>query len=853
MNILQKKIMTFAKKELKNKYGDSIKNYRKHKIFDLLYSRSSTFTINYKEILILNNYKEYNKRYYKRKESFLKLVKILKYYINYLTFFCRPVFTHFPYNNLLQNYYDMQADIFYRQNYLKNGEENDFIKNNTNNNEDIVDSNDKVITQKNNNLIFDFNTRKYIETSTNILTSINIDTDDDKSNEPYIQKFKTSNNKYITIKSSNDDYLLDLIEIIKTKRKERINQNKNNNNNLKFSSSQIKNHSSKKNKFIKKNKILFNLNKNTIENKICTTYNIMKTLSKKKNIEKNIINEKIFNSNINLSPLKTKFKNNYIDSHKKLDKSQINKNKFSLGSGKKNNNLKGLKKKIIKKIAENINNTKPGMFSLYKKGSMNIKCYNVKNNYKMTSFSIYKNNSIINSHTNIYNKLYSSNSNSPLSKLKKSKNENKSDIFNFSKNGKVKKIEIKKHLNFNIPNYFSNKKINKKPINNYNINSNNDCINSNNNINLTKNKKYHYLFKKASNNNSINKNQAKKLKNNSNNLKTYESLTRKKSNGINAKNRLINNLSNYFDLNYLQNKSFLKNKPKLLKGIKNLHTFSMRLINKNKNKNNSCYLNINNLFFNQNFSFNNIDNSIKKNNTKVIGAKNPRNSYKNKNPIKLYNNRLDRLTKNLNNLTNIKLLYNKQNIMDKNNVNLNVNLNLNNINININASSSNTSNNDINSNINSNIIKDKLTLNKESNINLFYSKNKDDEINSKYNSYYKSRNKIKNKISKKNIEKIVNNFNFNIKKYQTNSKQIKNIINNKKNYVNSKSNLIMKDKIITNSSLSQSGFNKTLNLISQKKILNKIKFFKNDKKRVSSFIINKRYKEIITNFSKKGK
>ena len=246
MNILQKKIMTFAKKELKNKYGDSIKNYRKHKIFDLLYSRSSTFTINYKEILILNNYKEYNKRYYKRKESFLKLVKILKYYINYLTFFCRPVFTHFPYNNLLQNYYDMQADIFYRQNYLKNGEENDFIKNNTNNNEDIVDSNDKVITQKNNNLIFDFNTRKYIETSTNILTSINIDTDDDKSNEPYIQKFKTSNNKYITIKSSNDDYLLDLIEIIKTKRKERINQNKNNNNNLKFSSSQIKNHSSKK-------------------------------------------------------------------------------------------------------------------------------------------------------------------------------------------------------------------------------------------------------------------------------------------------------------------------------------------------------------------------------------------------------------------------------------------------------------------------------------------------------------------------------------------------------------------------------------------------------------------------------
>ena len=846
--ILQKKMMIIAKKVLNNKYGDCIRFYRDNKILDLLFSRSSTFATNYKEIIILSNYQEYNKRYYRREESCVKLMKILKYYINYLTFFCRPVFTNFSYNNLLQNYYDIQADIFYRKNYLKKGEEEELLKKESNNNY-LFDNCDKILTPKNANLIFDFNTRKYIDTSTNILTSINMDIDDDKSNEPYVQKLRTSNNKYITIKSNNDDYLFDLIEIIKTKRKEKNNKenNNNNNNNSKISLSQIKKCSSKKNKYTKKNKFIFNSNKNTIENNICTTYNIMKTLSKKKSIEKNVFNGKIFNSNLNLSGMKTKFKNNFIDTHKKLDKSQISKNKYSLGSGTKNKNIKGLKKRVIKKIAENINNIKPGMFSLYKRSSLNIKCYNAKNNYKMTSFSLYKNNSIINSHSNIHNKLFNSNSSSPLSKLKKSKNENKSDIFNFSKNVKPKKIEIKKHLNFNIPNYFSNNKANKKLINNYNINSNNDYI-SNNNINFTKNKNqidknknYIYLFKKTSNNNSINKNKQKKVQNYSKILKNNELASNKKSLGKKNKNLLINNLSNYFKINDLRSKSFLKKKQNISKKIESLNTFSLRLIKKNKTKNNSSYLNVNNLFFNQNFSLNNIDNYCKKNSTGGGARKSSKNSHQSQKTIKYYNNHIERLTKNLNNLTNIKLLYNKQNHIDKNGVNLNVNLNLNNINININAGSSNAINN--NNNCNNNI-NDKMTLNNESNLNGLSNKNKDDTNNQNYNSYNKSRNKTKNKISKKNIEKIVNNLNFKIKKYQNNDKN---------NYALYKSNIIMKDKMKTNSSLSQSGFNKTINLINKTKSSKTKICNNNDKKRFSSFIINKRYKQINMNCSKKGK
>ena len=284
--------MICAKNIIQKKYGNSSRKYHRHKIFDLIYGRSSKFTINYKEIILYDKNQEYNKRFYQLKESNLKLIKILKYYTNYLTFFCRPIFVQFSYNNILQNYYDIQADIFYRKNYLKKGEEEDYLKNSSNNINEF--DNIKTFPQKSSNLIFDFNTRKYIDTSTNLLTSIEID-NDDINNEPYIQKMKTSNNKYITIKSNNDDYLLDLVEIIKTKRKEEKNNNKNINININCSLSQVKNNFSKNKKNINKIQNIFNSNKNTIENNnnICTNYthNIIKTLTKKKSLGKEIYNK----------------------------------------------------------------------------------------------------------------------------------------------------------------------------------------------------------------------------------------------------------------------------------------------------------------------------------------------------------------------------------------------------------------------------------------------------------------------------------------------------------------------------------------------------------------------------------
>ena len=824
LKILRNKIMILSKKIIKEKYGDCNQNYNKHKIFDILFSRNTKFTIKYKEVLIYNCWEEFNKSYYKIKESNNKLVKILNYYLNYLTFFCRPTFIEFYYNNVLQNYYDIKADIFYRKNYLKKGEEEEYLKNFTENNgedEKIKDSD--LEYNKSNLFIFDDKIKNFIETSSNVLTSIVQDKDD--INESYKQKIQLSNDKFLTIKD-NDNYLNDLLKIINTTKKDKK-QKINQNFNLNYSFFHCKNKSSKNKKSIKKNIVIFNSNKNTIENNFYSNFNITYTKAKKKISGKSKYKKNFLNSNKNLSDIKIKYINN---SQKKAEKSQ-NKNIKNINGSDKRNNTKNLDKKfIIKNISANKNNIKPGLFNLYKRSSINIKC---NKNYisKKTSFSIYKNNnSIINSHSNIYNKNFNSNTNSPINKniIK----DNKSDINNFSGKNRPTKLEIKKNLYNNKTIFFSHKKnLQKQLIKNLNKNNakNNMFFNDNTNYinNANQNKICITLYKKISSNNSLSKNKLNKQKNSNKNKINNEIHHKKKYSGNYEKNLFINYLANYFNLKYLKNNTLLKTKAKIsLNNADNLNTFSVRIIKPNKNHSTSGYLSINKKKpYLNNMSFSNITKS-KINNCTYIHQNN---KFKNSSKKKLFkisnNNSIEKLQKKDNIIQNLKLLYKKNNFIDKSGVNLNVNFNLNNINININSSSSN---HNTSTNINNihNKISDKLNNKNIFNNNFSYSQIK------KNNSSFKSRNKIKNKISKKNIEKLLNN-----------------IINNKNNYANYKNNILVKNKKKNNISFNQSGGNKTINLINKNQIVQDKPKIIDDNKRINSFIYNKEYNEI--NYYKK--
>ena len=601
--------------------------------------------------------------------------------------------------------------------------------------------------------------------------------------------------------------------------------------NLNYSSSQDEKGFIKKNKKIK---ICFNnSNKNITKNNcIFTKYNNMnniKTIIDKKNKMKVIykgFNDINPNNKKNISDTKIKNKNNINNGQNKTDKAKKKKNKYPGNTNGKNLNY--LNKKMIKKISTQSNFIKPGTFILYKRRSLKLKNYNFKNNnYKKKSYSIQKNSSTTNSNSFIYHKNYNSNSNSPIKNRNFTK-ENKSDIFIFSKKTKPNRFEIKK-ISFNATNYLSNKKKLKKKIikniNNYIKNKNNNYSNNThllNNLNKSyKNRLLIGLYKKISNNNSLSKKKNNKSKN------------------IGKKNLLINYLSNYFNTKHPKNKS-LKALSKIGYNLReNLQTFSMR-----NNKLNKSNPHLNNKYFNNSSSFNNIINGNSKIDINAYGYyTKSKNSFNKKKPFKIFNNSDIEKFQKKKKIPIVKFLYKKASKIDKNKINLNSN-----INTIISSSNNNTQNSSIR---NSFKIIDKITnSNHHSKNNILNMNNqkviKKKEINTSNNNLSnKSRNKMINKISKKKIEKLLCNLNYNVKYIQSQTK-FDNSISNKINYLNYKNNILIKNKIkSSNNSFNKSGSSKVINKINKNLVLKdkKIKI-KDEKKKINSFIQNKRCKEI---------
>ena len=99
---------------LYKKYGDSNKNHNYQKITCLIKAKSSHIYITFQECTTYDDIEEYQKRFYYKWESKNKLKEFFEYYINYLLFFCRPIFANNYCNTLLHYCNDVKADIFYK-------------------------------------------------------------------------------------------------------------------------------------------------------------------------------------------------------------------------------------------------------------------------------------------------------------------------------------------------------------------------------------------------------------------------------------------------------------------------------------------------------------------------------------------------------------------------------------------------------------------------------------------------------------------------------------------------------------------------------------------------------------------
>lgn len=92
---------------LKYKYNTSNPNFLcSLDIFNtenLIYNKRSHLVELFKDYMLWNYIDEFLRRFYKTKESEERISTLYLYYKQYLSFFCKPIFTNFKYNDILLN------------------------------------------------------------------------------------------------------------------------------------------------------------------------------------------------------------------------------------------------------------------------------------------------------------------------------------------------------------------------------------------------------------------------------------------------------------------------------------------------------------------------------------------------------------------------------------------------------------------------------------------------------------------------------------------------------------------------------------------------------------------------------
>ena len=576
---------------LYSKYNDCKEEFDKQFIYCLQHSKKCHFSAKFKDYLIYDYIDEFFKNKYTLNESLNKLPKIALYYKSYLSFFCRPFFKNFYLNNLIQNYYDTKAEIFYKETY-------------ENKSNQILKRKKKDFNNNFNNIIFDSKTKKIIENS-NLLTTFDLNSDNLKSNEDFF-----------TIKTQNDG-LIDILNNLTTnsindplkKKKKEIKEN------IKKNESSI----STNNKTIKKSIENINNINNVNKIKLTKTNSIDKkepdfifskspkrglfNLYKKHKVEKDTnfnvnslgnINSPKFSSCSNLAQFKK------CKPIKKSKNSFINSNLTNYQKKNLNNNIKNSKMKISysrsninysKTILENKKNNRTNSFSKSNKSNEKKDKKSLKKNNNKKLINNYLVN-CLSSHTNNNNFI-------------KSKNYKINDIKQNFKNS----IDLKSKSNLNIFSVRNNKNNNTKPLNINYMNSipkknifqnskiNNNTLSKSKKLNSKNNKSVETLNKILNNNNILIKEKIKEDDYNNN---------------FNMNNHNINKNSGNYSLHnnsfhkVKSQKSMIKNKSnsKLIKNnkscyhtngenkIKNLSKDLEKLINKIKiNLNSNRYLN----------------------------------------------------------------------------------------------------------------------------------------------------------------------------------------------------------------------------------------------------------------------
>ena len=428
------------------------------KINDLIDTKNCHLVAIFKDYLISDYIEEFLRRFYKNKESKLRIPKFSDYYKNYLTFFCNPIFSDFFANKVIQNYGEAKAEIYYKKNY---GNKNKESKHKHKHNKEIAKTIFNTLINESIDCVIK-DTKEFIST---INTQETMNLKDETILEINGQNKNSNNNSIISLlkcfsvkekKSKNKIQNLIIKKIkkfdISNTNKNTINKEKNNknspnksNNNKNKTTSTIP--TSARNYVSNKVNLKYSHQKNLKMTRIETSTSNNLSSNRTKNKSKDFSNSKVINnqmSNSNFSrnklrsPLNsptTKNINNRIfltsNSPKKNNSKKKSPKKINQKQGKNHLNLnkynENINLKDIMKITLQIYNDKSKNTNIIKNTNNNINNNNnfIRHQHTRSSPTINNFNININNHIclqNSNNNINMKNSNSKNSKNSSSKN-----------------------------------------------------------------------------------------------------------------------------------------------------------------------------------------------------------------------------------------------------------------------------------------------------------------------------------------------------------------------------------------------------------------------------------------------
>ena len=323
---------------LYSKYGDIEDDYNIMHIDQLIFNKTTHFNHLFKENINYNNWNEYMRRIYNKKEHDERIVKLADFYKNYYLYFCRPLLTEINYLYFLNKYYNRKAKIFYKNYNSENISEKSDVNNKET--ESIVtsinnDTDNKIIFNKKNKYIIENNGEK-----SKYSITLTYDDISNNNNNDFIHKSSAS---------SFENFLRYFIDECKFENYENKNNGSKNNANL------INNE--KKIKKIDKNKIK-NLDLN---NYLINTKNIKEILqdfNRDKKDDKLMVQDDTY----------YKIRKNFYNINHKENSNEISRNitTMNLSANEKRKNLKLINKNNEVIINEKNNSDKSGSAKINK-------------------------------------------------------------------------------------------------------------------------------------------------------------------------------------------------------------------------------------------------------------------------------------------------------------------------------------------------------------------------------------------------------------------------------------------------------------------------------------------------------